>query len=99
MSAPENPQAFPREFRFGKWTIYYDPPPIPTRKCDWHYWHEDDDGAPDGSTARSGSAGSAQACLDEIAVMVAEMWHPIPQDPPKGQPCAHGHFGCSSCSV
>lgn len=68
------------EYRFGKWAIDYDPPPIPARNCDWHYTHEDDDGAPDGSSARSGHAGSLQACLDAIAEMIDEaLSTPAPQ--------------------
>ena len=52
--------------KFGKWTIDYDPPPIPVSNYDWHYTHEDDDGAPDGSSARSGHAASLQDRLDAI---------------------------------
>jgi hypothetical protein len=32
--------------RYGKWTIRYDPPPIPFRGCDWRFVHDDFDGAP-----------------------------------------------------
>lgn len=60
------------ECTFGPWRIYFDPPPIPVFTMDWHYWHEDDDGAPDGSTARSGSAESLQACLNEIHDLLTE---------------------------
>lgn len=34
------------EGKTGKWFITYDPPPIPIRICDWHFVHEDYDGAP-----------------------------------------------------
>lgn len=58
--------------RFKSWTIFYDPPPIGVRSADWHYIHENDDGAPDGSTARSGYAATLQDCLDAISDMVEE---------------------------
>ena len=59
-------------FTLGPWAIHYDPPPIPIRTFDWHYIHENDDGAPDGSTARSGSAESLQACLNLIYELIEE---------------------------
>src|SRR5258708_28381816 len=34
------------EIRYRRWAIHYDPPPIPTRNCDWHFEHDDYDGAP-----------------------------------------------------
>lgn len=46
--------------------ISYSPPPIPYRSADWHYWHDDFDGAPDGNDNRYGSCASEQACRDEI---------------------------------
>lgn len=49
---------------YGPWRIYYDPPPIPTRACDWHWVHDDYDGAPDGNDNRYGSESSFVACLN-----------------------------------
>jgi hypothetical protein len=60
------------EIRIGSWRIYYDPPPIPVRYCDWHYIHDDYDasweGEEDGwvSNGLGGSAESPEACLEEI---------------------------------
>lgn len=50
---------------YGPWRIYYDPPPIPTRNCDWHWCHDDYDGAPDGNDGRFGHAPSFAAALNE----------------------------------
>lgn len=43
--------------------IYFDPPPIPIRSCDWHFVHSDYDGPED---RRGGHAASEQDCRDEI---------------------------------
>lgn len=51
------------EGRYGKWRIYYDPPPIPDRSMDWHYVHEDYDGPGD---SRHGHCASLEACKQEI---------------------------------
>jgi hypothetical protein len=48
------------------WLISFDPPPIPTRNCDWQFWHDDFDGAPDANDSRCGSAGSLEAAKAEI---------------------------------
>jgi hypothetical protein len=42
--------------------IYYDPPPIGTRCCDWHFVHEDYDL----DDPRHGSAASEAGCRAEI---------------------------------
>lgn len=56
-----------RDIVIGPWRISYDPPPIPTRNCDWHFVHEDYDGAPDGRPdRRAGSAATPAACIYEI---------------------------------
>lgn len=60
------------EYKLGLWVIYYDPPAIPVRNCDWHYAHEDDDGAPDGSSARSGHAESLEDCIAAIEELLEE---------------------------
>lgn len=55
------------------YTIYFDPPPIPVRSCDWHFHHADYEGGyydAEGMVCeadhRAGSAASEQACRDEI---------------------------------
>jgi hypothetical protein len=64
--------------RFGKWTIYFDPPPIPVRTCDWHFVHDDYDasweGEEDGyvSNGLSGSGASIDDCKAQIADMEAD---------------------------
>lgn len=50
---------------YGPWRIYFDPPPIPARNCDWHFYHEDFDGAPDANDNRYGSCGSFVDALNE----------------------------------
>lgn len=53
----------PTETLYRGYRIYFDPPPIPTRNCDWHFVHEDYDGPED---HRAGHGGSEQECRDEI---------------------------------
>lgn len=48
------------------WHVRHDPPPIPVRNCDWQFWHDDFDGAPDANDNRSGSAASLEAAKSEI---------------------------------
>lgn len=50
---------------YGPWRIYFDPPPIPTRNCDWHWVHDDFDGAPDSGDNRCGSCASFADALSE----------------------------------
>lgn len=57
---------------YGGWIIYYDPPPIPVRSCDWHFYHADlydCDCDQDGFFGNdyAGSAASVEACKAEIA--------------------------------
>jgi hypothetical protein len=47
----------------GTWYIKYNPKPIPTRSCDYDFWHEDYDGPEDN---RCGNAESAESCLSQI---------------------------------
>ncbi|HEY9219508.1 MAG TPA: hypothetical protein VIO94_15785 [Phenylobacterium sp.] len=54
------------------WWIDYDPPPIPTRNCDWQFWHDDFDGAPDGNDNRCGSAASLEDAKAEIDLWIEE---------------------------
>lgn len=54
--------------------IYFGPPPIPIRTMDWHFVHEDYDGAPNNpgegpADHRAGDAASEQACRDEIDML------------------------------
>lgn len=57
---------------FGKWTIEYDPPPIPSRSCDWNFAHEDYDasweGEEDGyvSNGLGGYGASVADCKAQI---------------------------------
>ena len=50
--------------QFGPWRIWFDPPPIPTRSCDWHYQHEDTD--EDCPPWMNGSCATREDCLREI---------------------------------
>ena len=59
----------PTDFMAGDYRVWYDPPPIPTRNCDWHFQHKDDDGE---SAGRSGDGPSAQACLADIVEQLTE---------------------------
>lgn len=52
--------------RYRGYTIYYDPPPIPIRDYDWHYEHDDYDGAEDAHDPRGGSTASVEDCKREI---------------------------------
>jgi hypothetical protein len=56
------------EYLYRDYHIYFDPPPIPIRSCDWHWSHDDFDGAPDGNDHRYGHSASladAKADIDE----------------------------------
>ena len=50
-------------FRYRQYTIYREPPPIPTRAHDWAYVHDDYDGPEDG---RCGTGASLLDCLQQI---------------------------------
>lgn len=66
------------------WNIYYDPPPIPTRQFDWHFYHDNYDGAPNwggdddpGPTDwRCGRAASLEDCKKEIDNLIEEHGEP-----------------------
>lgn len=64
--------------RYGPWTIYFDPPPIPTRSCDWHCIHDDYDASYEGpedgwvSNGLSGSWGSFADALNACDEMEDE---------------------------
>lgn len=57
------------EIRYGKWTIAYDPPPIPVRTFDWSFWHDDYDGAEDARDGRCGHGASVEDCKAQIDEM------------------------------
>lgn len=52
----------PQEQRYRNYRIYYDPPPIPIRNCDWHFVHDDYDL----DDPRHGHCASAAECRREI---------------------------------
>ena len=64
--------------RHGPWTIFYDPPPIPMRDCDYGFYHDDFDGSWEGeeggyvSNGLGGRGASVEDCLAQIADMEAE---------------------------
>lgn len=53
-------------WRYRDYTIEHDPPPIPTRNCDYQFWHDDYDGAEDSNDRRCGYAASVEDCKAEI---------------------------------
>jgi hypothetical protein len=64
------PILYPVQYR--GYTIEFDPPPIPIRTCDYHYVHEDYDGAPDAIDNRAGSSGSMTEAMMEIDDLIAD---------------------------
>lgn len=48
------------------YVVTYDPPPIPDRRWDWHFAHEQFDGAPDAGDRRHGDAASLTDAMHEI---------------------------------
>lgn len=57
---------------YRDWQIAYDPPPIPARTCDWQFWHNDYDGAPDANDNRSGHAPTLEQAKAEIDAWIEE---------------------------
>ena len=55
---------------YRDWHIDFDPPPIPTRNCDWQFWHDDFDGAEDANDNRCGYAASLEEAKAEI-----DLWY------------------------
>jgi hypothetical protein len=69
-AALKAPKTAPAETYRG-YQIYFDPPPIPTRNCDWHFVHDDYDGAPNEpdegpADHRCGSGSSIEDCKAQI---------------------------------
>lgn len=46
--------------------IYFDPPPIPIRSCDYHFVHEDYDGPEDSRCGSGASEWECRAMIDDI---------------------------------
>ena len=71
------------DIKHGKWTIHYDPPPIPTRSMDWGFSHEDFDasweGEEDGyvSNGLSGRGASVEDCKAQIAEIEEDRGMPL----------------------
>lgn len=57
------------ETNYGPWRIYFDPPPIPSRNYDWHFYHVNYGGPGD---LRYGSCASFADALNEIDEMEDE---------------------------
>ncbi len=67
------------KIRYGKWTIDFDPKPIPTRKFDYSFWHDDFDGAPDSYDNRAGTAATVEEAKSEID-MIEDMERDLSAD-------------------
>ena len=51
--------------KIGDWNIQYNPKPIPDRRFDYDFWHDDYDGA-DGNDVRYGNAKSEADAMEKI---------------------------------
>ena len=51
---------------YRNYQIYFDPPPIPTRICDWHFVHVDYDGPEDNRGGHGASEAECRAMIDEM---------------------------------
>lgn len=80
LAGHDGPCAVSRGERYGDWHIEYNPPPIPTRACDWQFWHDDFDGAPDANDNRSGSAASLEDAKMEIDMIEDMDREPTPEE-------------------
>lgn len=56
----------PRRITHRGYGISYDPPPIPDRRYDWAFAHDDYDGAPDSGDMRCGVGPSIEDCKRQI---------------------------------
>jgi hypothetical protein len=63
--------------------IHYDPPPIPDRRFDWHFAHENFDGAPDAGDHRHGDAASLEEAKAEIDDMIEDEADAYPPGAPE----------------
>lgn len=77
-SAATEAERVVNEVRHGPWRIFYDPPPIPARNCDWGFAHDDFDASYEGeedgwvSNGLGGRGASVEDCLSQIADIEAE---------------------------
>ena len=67
----------PSRIMYRGYHIYYDPPPVPTRQWDWHFYHDDYDPTPEHlydppSDHRNGDAPSILGCMAEIDMQIEE---------------------------
>jgi len=69
---PERLARIQGDSTYRGYRITYDPPPIPTRDHDWHYCHDDYDGAPDSNDNRWGHACSLEEAKREIDMLIDE---------------------------
>lgn len=64
-------------YRYGQWSIHYDPPPIPVRSCDWQFSHDNFDASYEGpedgwvGNGLCGHAGSLAEAIAEIDAIEA----------------------------
>ena len=59
--------------RYRGYTIWFEPPPIPDRRNDWRFVHDNYDGAPDAFDPRCGTAESLEAAIVEIDMVEEEL--------------------------
>jgi hypothetical protein len=55
-----------QQVRYGRWMITYDPKPIPYRRNDWDFVHDEYDGPEDRRCGTAASIAQAMAEIDEI---------------------------------
>ncbi len=67
--------------KYRDYVIIYDPPPIPIRRFDWSWAHEDFDGSTDGNDRRCGSSVSVEAAKRDIDELISSM---VPKPRPNG---------------
>ena len=53
-------------YHYRGYVIWYDPPPVPTDAWNWHYHHDDFDGAEDADDNRYGHCPTKEQCIGEI---------------------------------
>jgi hypothetical protein len=54
-----------RDVEYGRWKIHFEPPPIPIRRHDWSFWHDDYDGPGDPRCGTAESLEAARRAVDE----------------------------------
>lgn len=63
-----------QDIEYRGYRISYDPPPIPTRNCDWQWSHRDYDGEGDPRHGFSPSEQQAKADIDELIEELSDDW-------------------------